>query len=54
MSIVTSASESVTTQPCTGKGPAMTTETLERPAAASTVDFDLDVTIVTAGPTRLS
>jgi hypothetical protein len=28
----------------------MTTETLERPAAASTVDLDLDVRIVTAGP----
>lgn len=28
----------------------MTTETLERPVAASTVDLDLDVRIVTVGP----
>jgi FxLD family lantipeptide len=28
----------------------MTTETLERPVAARTADFDLDVRIVTAGP----
>jgi FxLD family lantipeptide len=28
----------------------MTTETLEWPVAASTVDLDLDVRIVTAGP----
>jgi FxLD family lantipeptide len=32
------------------EGPAMTTETLERPVAASTAHFDLDVRIVTAGP----
>lgn len=28
----------------------MSSETLERPAAASTTDLDLDVRIVTAGP----
>lgn len=28
----------------------MSTETLERPAAAVTTDLDLDVRIVTAGP----
>jgi FxLD family lantipeptide len=28
----------------------MTTETLEQPVAASTVDLDLDVRIVTTGP----
>lgn len=28
----------------------MTTETLERPVAASTLDLDLDVRIVTTGP----
>jgi FxLD family lantipeptide len=32
------------------EGSDMTTETLERPAAADTVDLDLDVRIVTAGP----
>jgi len=28
----------------------MTTETMERPAAARTADLDLDIRIVTAGP----
>ncbi|HVQ99756.1 MAG TPA: hypothetical protein VMS16_13285 [Mycobacterium sp.] len=32
----------------------MTTETLERPVAASTVDLDLDVKIVTAGPVAVT